>query len=102
MKVVHTYDEYLIACKEVDETSVYAWMPKVDYIITDIDELRFLKKRVVGEKTLSKIIQQTIDNIGKEFYYGTLIGLELTNEDYYYIYERFGKRVYDTCVNGLK
>ena len=101
MKVVNTYDEYLKACKEVDTTSVYAWMPKVDYIVTDIDELKELENKV-NKKILKSIIKRVIDNMGKDFHYGKLIGLELTNEDYYYIYERFGKRVYDTCVNGLK
>ena len=56
----------------------------------------------VEHKTLKEIIKEVINNYGNEFYYGKLIGLELTNEDYYYVYERFGKRTYDTCVGGLR
>ena len=101
MKVVNTYEEYKSACKEVNDTSVYAWMPKVSYIVSSKEKLIELLN-VVEHKTLKEIIKEVINNYGEEFYYGKLIGLELTNEDYYYVYERFGKRVYDTCVGGLR
>jgi hypothetical protein len=101
MKVVSTYDEYLKACKEVCDTSVYAWMPKVSYVIDTLTDLNDLLDKV-DHKTLKGIIKEIIDNYGKEFYYGKLVGVELTNEDYYYIYERFDKRVYDSCVGGLR
>lgn len=101
MKVVSTYDEYLKACKEVCDTSVYAWMPKVSYVIVTETELNELLNKV-EHKTLKEIIKEVIDNYGNEFYYGKLIGLELTNEDYYYVYERFGKRTYDSCVGGFR
>jgi hypothetical protein len=101
MKVVKTYEEYKSACKEVNDTSVYAWMPKVSYVIVTETGLNELLNQV-EHKTLKEIIKEVINNYGKEFYYGKLIGLELTNEDYYYVYERFGKRTYDTCVGGLR
>ena len=101
MKVVKTYEEYKNACKEVNDTSVYAWMPKVSYVIVTETELNELLDQV-EHKTLKEIIKEVIDNYGNEFYYGKLIGLELTNEDYYYVYERLGKIVYDTCVGGLR
>lgn len=101
MKVVNTYEDYLKSCEEVEQTSVYAWMPKVSYIVDSKDDLKMLLKKV-DHKTLKEIINEIIENLGKEFYYGKLVGLEMTNEDYYYVYERFGKRTYDTCVGGLR
>lgn len=101
MKVVKTYEEYKSACREVNDTSVYAWMPKVSYVIVTETELNELLDQA-EHKTLKEIIKEVINNYGDEFYYGKLIGLELTNEDYYYVYERFGKRTYDTCVGGLR
>jgi hypothetical protein len=101
MKVVSTYDEYLKACKEVNDTSVYAWMPKVSYVVDTLSELNDLLDKA-DHKTLKEIIKEIIDNYNKDFYYGVLVGIELTNEDYYYIYERFDKRVYDSCVGGLR
>jgi hypothetical protein len=76
-------------------------MPKVSYVIDTLTDLNDLLDKV-DHKTLKEIIKEIIDNYGKEFYYGVLVGIELTNEDYYYIYERFDKRVYDTCVGGLR
>jgi retron-type reverse transcriptase len=101
MKVVNTYEEYLNVCKEINDTSVYAWMPKVSYVVVTVSDLENLFDKV-DHKTLKNIITEIIENYGKEFYYGTLIGLEITNEDYYYVYERFGKRTYDSCVGGLR
>lgn len=101
MKVVSTYKEYLKVCKEVNDTSVYAWMPKVSYIVDTLTGLNDLLNEV-EHKTLKEIIKEIIDNYNKDFYYGALVGIELTNEDYYYIYERFDKRVYDSCVGGLR
>ena len=101
MKVVSTYDEYLKACKEVNDTSVYAWMPKVSYIVDTLAGLNDLFSEV-EHKTLKEIIKEIIDNYNKDFYHGTLVGIELTNEDYYYVYEKFDMRVYDSCVGGLR
>ena len=103
MKIVKNYKEYLDACEEVYNTSEYIWMPKVSYELLTRDELKgLLLNENIDDGTLKLILTEIINNYGKEFYYGKLIGIELTNEDYYYVYERFGKRVYDTCVNGLR
>jgi hypothetical protein len=101
MKIANTYKEYLKACKEVNDTSVYAWMPKVSYVVDTLSELNDLLDKA-DHKTLKEIIKEIIDNYNKDFYYGVLVGIELTNEDYYYIYERFDKRIYDSCVGGLR
>ena len=82
-------------------TSVYAGMPKVSYVVDTLAGLNDLLDKV-DHKTLKEIIKEIIDNYNKDFYYGMLVGVELTNEDYYYVYERFDKRVYDSCVGGLR
>ena len=103
MKIVNNYKEYLDACQEVYNTSVYAWMPEVSYELLTIDELKeLLSNENIDCRVLKSILTDIINNYGEEFYHGKIIGIELTNEDYYYVYERSGKKVYDTCVSGLR
>lgn len=82
------------------------WWIWVEYDIDTYTELQSLYKYYSSHKhrfwtNLNEFIKKAIDNYGKEGKYGKLIGLNVTNEDYYYIYSKDGKIVYDTCVSGL-
>lgn len=102
MKVVNNYKDYIVACEEVEKTGDYIWMPKVSYELLskeDIKNLLFSNENL--DSTLKMILSDVFNNHGKKYSRGILIGVELTNEDYYYVYDCNGRKTYDTCVNNL-
>lgn len=89
----------------------HPWFVWIEYDMKTLEEIktfyasaiRTQKNKSCFEKghVIKHILQKIIANYGKEFKYGKLIGLNITDEDYYYIYEKDGKCRYDSCVGGL-
>lgn len=92
------------------------WFVWIEYEFRTLEELEKFYKYVSRpfhkrkrnyltkhRKLLSKLIKKVIDNYGKEYKYGTLVGFSITNEDYYYIYQnKNGKCIYDTCCSKIE
>jgi hypothetical protein len=84
------------------------WFIWIEYRIDTLDELKLILKQLNKpfvrnqELVFKNLLNQVIKNYGNEYLVGKLIGLSVTNEDYYYIYENAdGKRTYSTCVAKL-
>lgn len=83
----------------------YIW---IEYEFNDLEELKQLQKRLnhpfaKNDKTLKHIVNEAVDNFGKEFKHGKLTGISVTNEDYYWIYTKpDGKRLFGSCVGRLE
>ena len=80
----------------------------ISYRIDTLDELKQIQKsfnnpfKKTKEYTFKRLINIVIENYGNIYKRGTLIGLEITNEDFYWIYkDQNGKRIYSTCVARL-
>lgn len=87
------------------------WFVWIEYYMTDLKELQQLYKKITNPFykgpyarciNLPKILKEIINNYRKEFKLGTLIGLNITNEDYYYLFYRNGKRYCESCVGKLE
>lgn len=87
------------------------WFVWAEYDILTLEELQKLYKSITHPFykgpyqrciNLPLILKDIIDHYGEDYKLGTLVGLNITNEDYYYIYERNGIHYYDTCVNNLE
>ena len=89
----------------------HPWFVWIEYDMKTLEEIKAFyasaiciqkKKSCFAEgHAIKHILQEIIANYGKEFKNGKLIGLNITDEDYYYIYEKDGKCTYDSCVGGL-
>ena len=72
------------------------WWIWLEYDILSIDDLKKLQKSLnysfytsgFLNKSLKRIVNDVIDNYGKDFSKGKLVGIQITNEDYYYISKR--------------
>lgn len=87
------------------------WWIWLEYDILSIDDLKKLQKSLnysfytsgFLNKSLKRIVNDVIDNYGKDFSRGKLVGIQITNEDYYYIYRKEnGYRTLDSCVSKIK
>lgn len=92
-------------------TLEYPWWIWLEYDILSIDELKKLQKSLnypfytsgFLNKSLKRIVNDVIDNYGKDFSHGKLVGLQITNEDYYYIYKKEdGYMTLDSCVSKIE
>lgn len=72
------------------------------YTITTIEGLREAKTWQNGTEVFRNIVDAVIENFGKEFSKGILIGLEITEEDSYYLFDNNGTRCSDSCSGGLE
>lgn len=103
MKIVNSYNEYLNACQKIEESAYYTWMPQVSYKLLTRESLRdLLLSQYNLDSVLKLIIVEVLNNYNREYSKGKLIGIELTNEDYYYIFEKEGKMIFETCVSRLE
>lgn len=87
------------------------WWIWLEYDILSIDDLKKLQKSLnylfytsgFLNKSLKRIVNDVIDNYGKDFSKGKLVGIQITNEDYYYIYQKEnGYKTFDSCVSKIK
>lgn len=97
-----------ISGKNSMEYPLWIWL---EYNILSIDDLKKLQKSLnysfytsrFLNKSLKRIVNDVIDNYGKDFSKGKLVGLQITNEDYYYIYQKEdGRKTLDSCVSEIK
>lgn len=103
MKIVNSYNEYLTACRAIEESAYYTWTPQVSYKLLTKESLRdLLLSQYDLDGVLKLIIVEVLNNYNIEYTKGKLIGIELTNEDYYYILEKEGKMIFETCVGKLE
>lgn len=87
----------------------YYWLMNefVFYDIVGLDALKAFKLK--NKPTLMRIISKCVDNYGRKVQLhnstrevATLVGIELSPCDYYYILEKEdGSKVYDSCVGPL-
>lgn len=81
----------------------------ISYRINTLDELKRIQKSLNNQfkktrdnNTFKRLLNIVIENYGNIYKKGTLIGLEITNEDFYWIYkDQNGKCIYSTCVARL-
>lgn len=103
MKIVNSYNEYLTACQEIEESACYNWMPQVSYKLLTRESLRdLLLSQYKLDSVLKLIIVEVLNNYNIEYTKGKLIGIELTNEDYYYVFEKENQLIFETCVGKLE
>ena len=97
-----TYGKYSMECP---------WWIWLECDILSIDDLKKLQKSLnysfytsgFLNKSLKRIVNDVIDNYGKDFSKGKLVGIQITNEDYYYIYQKEnGYKTFDSCVSKIK
>lgn len=72
------------------------------YMIFDLNGLKEAKKWQSGTEVFRDIVDEVIENFGKEFSKGKLIGLEITEEDCYYIFDDNGDKKYISCCENLE
>ena len=72
------------------------------YTITTIEGLKEVKTWQNGSDTFRSIVDEVIENFGKPFSKGILTGLEITEEDCYYIFDDNGKLSGSSCVGHLE
>lgn len=70
-----------------------------EYNILDRKDLSDVLTLATG--TLKNIIKDVIDNLGKETKLGRLIGIQITEEDVYYVFDDKGEYNYDSCVGYI-
>lgn len=104
-KILRKYSKYLTKLSYLShERFNIFWLLWIQYYAIGLEELNELKKskQYRTERVLREIVNEVIDNYGKEFRQGKLIGFNETNEDYYYVYERSdGSRRCGSCCGGL-
>jgi hypothetical protein len=108
---VHNYDEYREACNVIFNERMVMHNKKLNalcYVSWELTYEQLCDKDIQEKLKQKSIIQFCIDNWNKpvrvcydrsnEIY--TLVGLEKTEEDYYYILQRNdGSKRYETCVS---
>ena len=103
MIIVNSYNEYLNACQKIEESAYYVWMPQVSYKLLTQETLRdLLLSQYNLDGVLKTIIVEVLNNYNRGYSKGKLIGIELTNEDYYYVFEKDSKLIFETCVSKLE
>lgn len=83
------------------------WFTWIEYHITSIDELYAFQKWLnkpfnrLYDNTFLSVINKTIENYGKTYKYGKLIGVSVTNEDFYWIFENenANRRLYSSGIS---
>lgn len=71
------------------------------YFIFDLDGLKEAKKWQNGTEVFKDIVDEVIKNFGKKYSKGKLIGLQITEEDCYYLFNDNGYMKSDSCCNDL-
>lgn len=72
------------------------------YTITTIEGLKEAKTWQNGTEVFRDIVDEVIENFGKPFSKGILTGLEITEEDCYYLFDNNGIINSDTCCDDLE